>query len=79
MSRKFDDLKKVLRSIIISENINGMTLQSLEQCYRTSEGANIPLMGYNSTEALLKTMTDTVHTVRTVFFIVSIEYMQKCH
>lgn len=61
---KLNILKKVLRALLISEDIGkGMPLRLVESKYREYEGRSIPLFGYPDTAALMNSLTDTVYMV----------------
>lgn len=62
-SAQIDELKKVVRSLLILEKSNGLSLRMLEHAYGDIEGRSIPLCGFPDTAALLHTLTDTVYTV----------------
>lgn len=61
--KRYTDLKKVLRAILISVNRNGISLRNLEKIYQGQEGRRIPLFGHGNTVGLLNSMTDTIYTV----------------
>lgn len=61
--KRYTDLKKVLRAILISVNRNGISLRNLEKIYQDQEGRRIPLLGHGNTVGLLNSMTDTIYTV----------------
>lgn len=60
---KLNELKKVIRAILIVEKSNGMPLRVLEGKYRDTEGKPVPLFGYPDTAALLNSLDDTIYTV----------------
>lgn len=60
---KRNELKKVLRAILIAKKSSGMSLRALERIYSEMEGKAMPLFGYPDTAALLNSLTDTVFTV----------------
>lgn len=62
--KRYADLKKVLRAILISVSRDGVSLRNLERIYQDQEGRKIPLLGHGNTVGLLNSMTDTVYTVR---------------
>lgn len=57
------ELKKVFRGLLISSR-DGMLLRHFKNCYKKSEGSDIPLFGYSSLVTLLNSISDTVYTVR---------------
>lgn len=62
--KRYADLKKVLRAILISVSRDGVSVRNLEKIYQEQEGKRIPLLGHSTTVDLLNSMTDTVYTVR---------------
>lgn len=62
-AKQLNELKKVIRAILIAEKSNGMLLRILERKYRDLEGKSMPLFGYPDTAALLNLLSDTVYTV----------------
>lgn len=62
-SEKRNELKKVIRAILIADKSQGMPLRELERKYAEMEGKSMPLCGYPDTAALLYSLSDTVFTV----------------
>lgn len=62
-SEKRNELKKVIRAILIADKSQGMPLRELERKYSEMEGKSMPLCGYPDTAALLYSLSDTVFTV----------------
>lgn len=62
-TEKQNELKKVLRAILIAEKSNGMPLRVLEREYSEMEGRSMPLFGYPDTAALMNSLSDTVFIV----------------
>lgn len=61
---KRNELKKVIRAILIAEKSKGMPLRVLERKYSDMEGRSMPLFGYPDAAALLNSLSDTVFTVK---------------
>lgn len=60
---KLNEVKKMIRAILIAEKSNGMPLRILERKFCDTVGKSVPLFGYPDTAALLNTLDDTVYTV----------------
>lgn len=58
-----DELKKVIRAILIAEKSSQIGLGTLERRFAEIVAIPMPLYGYPDTVALLKSLTDTVLTV----------------
>lgn len=65
-SKEYNELKKVVRAILVSLKRKGVAVSVLEEIYREREGKNIPLFGYSDTIGVLNSLTDTVDMVSTV-------------
>lgn len=63
MSVALNELKKVVRSLLISVKSDAIPLRQLESMYEEIEGRKIPLHGHASLWTLLTSMSDTVYTV----------------
>lgn len=59
MSREIDEVKKVLKSLLITVP-NGMCVSQLENEYREMEGRNIPRGGFGSIVGFLDSIPETV-------------------
>lgn len=62
-NEKRNELKKVLRAVLIAEKSSGMPLRTLQRKYSEIEGKPMPLFGYPDAAALLNSLNDTVFTV----------------
>lgn len=63
MSVALNELKKVVRSLLISVKSDAIPLRQLESMYEEIEGRKIPLHGHTNLWTLLTSMSDTVYTV----------------
>lgn len=62
---EYQTVKKVLRAILISASVDGLTLRDLNDMYKEYEGRPIPFgrFGFQRLETFLANMTDTVRWV----------------
>lgn len=64
-----EEVKKEIRSILVSTSGNSMSMRQLSNDYNAMMGCNIPFasLGFQSLTSFLNTLTDTVYLKRHAF------------